>query len=164
MDELLWRATWERVHSLASCTTFNPLVATIDLSPGFLKNEDPNFVYMIRALRWLREGPPTVLLIVRKVVIDDYCTALTIDVHLNGVTARIVDLWGQKDPLYPIRILSEGWQRRKIITITTTTLSNIWWARYVKDDIVMATVYFFRPFPCVISPLQMPTRCINRWV
>lgn len=48
------------------------------------------------------------LIIVREVVVDNYRAPLPIDVHLNGVTASIVDLLGQKDPLDSIRVLCEG--------------------------------------------------------
>ena len=112
MDELPGRAAREGVHSLTSRSTFYPLVAPIDFGPGLLKNEHPDLIDVIRALRGLREGPPIVLLIVREVIVDNHRASLPIYIHLNSVTASIVDLLGQKDPLDSIRELREGRQRR----------------------------------------------------
>ena len=63
---------------------------------------------MTLVLRGLREGPAIFLLVIGEVVIDYNGPFLTIDVHLNGVTASIVNFLGHEDPLDSVRILSEG--------------------------------------------------------
>ena len=84
------------------------MVATIDFGPCFLENEYPDLVDVTLALRWLGKGPFAALFVIREVVIDDHSAALAIDINLNGVTACIVDLLSQKDPLDTIGILREG--------------------------------------------------------
>ena len=73
-------------------TCLNSLIAAVDLGPGFLDNEDPDLMDVILALRWSRKGPAAAFLIIWEVVVDCDNALFTVDVQLNSVTARIVDL------------------------------------------------------------------------
>ena len=155
-----WTAS-QRVERLSSHSSLYPLVTPKDLRPSFLEDENPDLIDVVLGLRRLREGPLATLLIEWKVVVDHNCASLTIYIHLNGVTACIIDFLSQKDPFDAIRILCQCRKRCQEVTVTALALGNVVRARTIIYNIVVTAIYLIWSLPSEVSPLLVAACRLN---
>ena len=119
MVELLLGVTRQRVHGFTSWTCLASLVVSKDLSPSFLNDQHPDLhSFAILGKLWLREGPIFSLSVIWEVVVDNYGPSFSVNVHLHGVAPCFIYFMSQENLLDPVRILGDGAQRCKEVTVT----------------------------------------------
>jgi len=90
----------QRRESFSCCSCLNSLIATVNFGPGFLYQEDPNFV----AAWGSAESPCFPMVAEWNSIVNNHHSPLTIDVELESVAARRVDLLSKENFLNSFRI------------------------------------------------------------
>jgi hypothetical protein len=96
-EHISWRPG-QRGQCLSDVSSFDSLVAPVDLCPGLLEDEDPNF--LIR--RAPAEGPVVLMAAPGELIVDYNNLRLPVDVKLHRVAASLVNLLGDEDVLDPL--------------------------------------------------------------
>ena len=141
-------STCQGRQSLSNGPTFNPLIASIDLCPSFLKYEHPNLLVF-----WTSAECPVVFVVTPwEVVINNYNLWLSIDIELHCIAASIIDFIRNEDVFHSIWELSKRWDRWEEVTVTTISLLDVFGRYLIVKLEVSNSKGLNRTFPCVSLP------------
>lgn len=141
-------ATCQWVQSLVAHAALNPLVASVDFSPGFLEDADPNLISSRRSA----EAPPVLGCIIRQPVINDDNVLFSTNVEIDCVTACLINEVVDEDILNALGILSQRGETRQKVAVAALSLLDIAWVDVVVQREVALTVDFRGPFPHKVAP------------
>ena len=96
----IWWSSGQERESFSGCTGFDSVITAVNFSPNFFENENPNFRLLSAA-----KSPLLFISIIRKIIVNDYFSWLSVHPNSNSVAACSIDLLGEEYILNSLRML-----------------------------------------------------------